>query len=109
MLYEIAQAVAQPDHIVTVTWSDGAIGHINFAPYIAKGGLFSALSDPNYFVKKMRILPNGIGLSWPNDVDFSADGLRYDAFPKEESGEYEEAISPKRKTKSNEETCDRPR
>jgi hypothetical protein len=27
-------------------------------------------------------------LTWPNEVDFSADGLRHDAFPKEQSGEY---------------------
>ena len=35
----------------------------------------------------MRILPGGIGLTWPNEVDFSADGLRHDAFPHEDTGE----------------------
>jgi hypothetical protein len=29
------------------------------------------------------ILRGGIGLTWPNEVDFSADGLPHDAFPDE--------------------------
>ena len=93
MLYEIKRAVAHPNHTVTVTWSDGVQGEVNFAPFIAKGGLFAALQDPEYFVREMRLLRGGIGLEWPNEVDFSADGLRRDAFPKEESGEFEEPIS----------------
>jgi len=90
MLYEIAQAVPHPDHTVTVTWSDGARANVSFAPFLEKGGLFEALKDPDYFVREMRLLPHGIGLAWPNEVDFSADGLRQDAFPAEVTGEIEE-------------------
>jgi hypothetical protein len=93
MLYEIAEAVPHPDHTVTVTWTDGGRGVVNFAPFLAKGGVFAALKDPDYFVREMRILHGGIGLTWPNEVDFSADGLRHDAFPKEQSGEYDEPAS----------------
>jgi hypothetical protein len=92
MLYEIADAVPHPDHTVTVTWADGACGVVSFTPVIKKGGLFAALKDPDYFVREMRILRGGIGLTWPDEVDFSADGLRHDAFPKEQAGEYDEAI-----------------
>jgi hypothetical protein len=84
MLYEITEAVPHPNHTVTVTWADGARGVVNFVPFIAKGGVFAALKDPDYFVREMRILRGGIGLTWPNEVDFSADGLRYDAFPEEQ-------------------------
>jgi hypothetical protein len=87
MLYEIKEAVPHPDHTVTVTWSDGARGVVSFAPFLAKGGVFASLKDPDYFVREMRVLCGGIGLAWPNEVDFSADGLRYDAFPNEASGE----------------------
>ncbi len=91
MLYEIAEAVPHPDHTVTVTWADGARGVVSMTPFLAKGGVFAALEDPDYFVREMRILRGGIGLTWPNEVDFSADGLRRDAFPEEQSGEYDEA------------------
>jgi hypothetical protein len=93
MLYEIAEAVPHPDHTVTVTWADGVRGVVSFAPFLAKGGVFAALKDPDYFVREMRILHGGIGLTWPNEVDFSADGLRHDASPKEQSGKYDEPVS----------------
>jgi hypothetical protein len=87
MLYEISEAVAHPDHTVTVTWTDGARGVVDFTPFIARGELFAALQDPGYFVREMSILRGGIGLTWPNELDFSADGLRQDAFPDEPVGE----------------------
>jgi hypothetical protein len=90
MLYEIAQVVPHRDQTVPVTWSDGARANVRFAPFLEKGGLFDALNDPDYFVREMRLLPHGIGLAWPNEVDFSADGLRQDAFPAEATGEIEE-------------------
>src|SRR5580658_9731433 len=93
MLYEIAQAVPHPDHTVTVTWSDGARADVSFATFLEKGGVFEALRDPDYFVREMRLLRGGIGLTWPNEVDFSADGLRQDAFPTESTGETEEKVT----------------
>ena len=90
MLYEITDAIAKPDYTVTITWGDGARGVVNFRPFIERGELFGALKEPSYFVNKMTILPGGIGLAWPNEVDFSADGLRHDAFPDEQVGEYDE-------------------
>ena len=103
MLHEIQEAVPHPDHTVTVTWTDGAQAKVNFVPFLEKGGVFEALKDPAYFVEKMTVLPGGIGLTWPNEVDFSADGLRQDAFPAEATGEAEEppstATEPERKPK----------
>src|SRR5271168_1928039 len=93
MLYEITEAIPHPDYTVTVTWSDGAREVVSFRAFLARGGVFAALNDPDYFIREMRILGGGIGLTWPNEVDFSADGLRYDAFPKEQSGEYDEAVA----------------
>jgi hypothetical protein len=90
MLYEITNAEAHPDHTVTITWSDGARGVVDFTPFIERGELFAALQEPGYFVREMSILRGGIGLTWPNEVDFSADGLRYDAFPDEQTGEHDE-------------------
>ena len=89
MLYEIRSATPHPDHTVTITWTDGRQGMVNFAPFIARGALFAALAEPGYFVREMRILRGGIGLAWPNELDFSADGLRCDAFPDEPANEFD--------------------
>jgi hypothetical protein len=81
MLYEIVEAIARPDHTVTITWSDGARGVVDFLPIIDRGGWFTPLRDGDYFVANMTILSGGIGLTWPEEMDYSADGLRWDAFP----------------------------
>jgi hypothetical protein len=79
MIHAIVSADARRDHTVSITWADGVCGVVDMVPYIARGGLFAALDDPDNFVQEMRMLPGGIGLTWPDDLDFSADGLRQDA------------------------------
>src|SRR5271169_2692610 len=101
MLYEITDAVARPDHTVSITWSDGARGVVDFTRFIERGGVFAALAGPDYFVREMSILRGGIGLAWPNEVDFSADGLRYDAFPHEQASEYDEPVGASAGTATN--------
>ena len=77
MLYEITNAEPHPDHTVTITWADGVSETVDFRSFIQRGGLFAALRKPDYFVGEMTILRGGIGLTWPNEVDLSADGLRH--------------------------------
>jgi hypothetical protein len=36
----------------------------------------------------MRIATDRLGLEWPDRVDFSADGLRFRAFPDEEEAKF---------------------
>jgi hypothetical protein len=93
MQHQIAAAVPYPDHTVKVTWTDGVTGTVSLTPFLAKGGVFAALQDPTWFVWEMRVMRGGIGLTWPGEVDFSADGLRHDAFPLEHNGEKQGAIA----------------
>jgi hypothetical protein len=88
MLYRIEKAIAHPDHTVTVTWSDGVEAVVDLAPVVAKGKVFTAMQEPGYFVEHMRIADDRLGLEWPNRVDFSADGLRFRAFPAEADDEF---------------------
>ncbi len=88
MLYRIEKAIAHPDHTVTVTWSDGVEAVVDLAPVVAKGKVFAAMQEPHYFVEHMRIAGDRLGLEWPNRVDFSADGLRFRAFPDEAQAEF---------------------
>jgi hypothetical protein len=46
VLYEIVDAVAYPDHTVSITWSDGVRGVVDFLPIIDRGGWFTPLRDP---------------------------------------------------------------
>ena len=88
MLYRINNAVAHRDHTVTVTWSDGVTAAVDLTPVIVKGNVFAPLQDPDYFVGRMQIAADRLGLEWPNRVDFSADGLRFRAFPLEAKTEF---------------------
>jgi hypothetical protein len=80
-LFEIIEAVAHPDHTVAITWSDGVRGTVDFLPIIDRGGWFTPLRDGDYFVTTMQHLPHGAGLTWPEEIDYSADFLRLVAFP----------------------------
>lgn len=93
MLYRIEAATAHPDHTVTVTWSDGVRAVVDLAPVIAEGKAFAAMRQPGFFVEHMRIADDRLGLEWPNRVDFSADGLRFRAFPEEADAEFGSASS----------------
>jgi hypothetical protein len=81
VLYEIVEAVPHADHTVTITWSDGASAEVDFLPIIDRGGWFTPLRDPDYFMATMVLLADGVGLSWPEEPDYSADALRQAAFP----------------------------
>ena len=98
MLYRIEKATAHPDHTVTITWSDGVEAVVDLAPVVAKGKVFAAMQNPNFFVERMRVADDRLGLEWPDRVDFSADGLRFMAFPEEAAEEFggsaDESIAP---------------
>ena len=87
MLYEIAHAEPRPDHTVAITFSDGMSAVVDFSPVIERGELFATLADARFFVREMKVLPGGIGLAWSDELDFSADGLRRDASPREQEVE----------------------
>jgi len=88
MLYRISSAVAHPDYTVTVTWSDGVTAQVDLAPVVAKGNVFAPMQDRGFFVSGMQVAADHLGLEWPNRVDFSADGLRFRAFPEEGEAEF---------------------
>jgi hypothetical protein len=80
-LFGIVAAVASTDHTVAITWSDGVFGVLDFLPIIDRGGWFTPLRDGDYFAATMVLLPDGAGLTWPEEIDYSADFLRRVAFP----------------------------
>jgi hypothetical protein len=79
-LFEIVEAVARPDHVVSITWSDGVRAEVDFLPIIDRGGWFTPLRDGDYFAATMELLADGAGVTWPEEIDYSADFLRMVAF-----------------------------
>jgi hypothetical protein len=80
-MFEIAEAVAHADHTVSIVWSDGVRGSVDFLPIIDRGGWFTPLRDGDFFAAAMIVLSDGAGLTWPEEIDYSADFLRRMAFP----------------------------
>ena len=66
MLYRIANAVSHPNHTVTITWSNSVTADVDLSPVIAKGNVFASVADAAYFVAKMRIGTDRLGLEWPD-------------------------------------------
>jgi hypothetical protein len=70
---------------------------VDLASVVGKGKVFAAMQNPNFFVERMRVADDRLGLEWPDRVDFSADGLRFMAFPEEAEefgGSADESIAP---------------
>ncbi|MFQ5954392.1 MAG: DUF2442 domain-containing protein [Kiloniellales bacterium] len=78
---------ARPDFTVEIEWGDGSRSVVDFAATIDKGGVFAALGDKDFFVKRLSIGGDGDWLSWPGEPDFSSDSLWYRSHPDEEVGE----------------------
>jgi hypothetical protein len=82
-LEEIVKVEPSSDLTVKAIWSDGREAHIDFAPIIDKSPVFSPMRDAEFFVHNARITHTGSALAWSDLLEFSSDGLRYDAFPDE--------------------------
>ena len=59
---------------VWLEFSEGTKGLVDFLPVMARGGIFSPLSDPEFF-NQARIGEGGHSLEWPGELDFCADAL----------------------------------
>jgi hypothetical protein len=78
----ISQVEPLPDFVLRLTFDDGWAGTVDFAPVIAKGGIFAFMDDPAAFAT-VQIGERGRSLVWidpeGDEVDFCADALRMQA------------------------------
>jgi hypothetical protein len=82
-MYEIAQATPNRNFTVTIRWKYGPVTTVDFKPNLAKGGVFAPMADPEVFVGKMYVDPEGYHLGWPEEIDFCADSLWYRTNPED--------------------------
>jgi hypothetical protein len=67
------------DHILELTFADGAVAQLDFRQdVVGRGGIFTPLEDVDYF-KKVRVDPEAKTIAWPNEVDFCPDVLYHRA------------------------------
>jgi hypothetical protein len=75
MLQRIVAARVVSSHKIELTWDDGHIKVVDFAPTIANGGVFAPLADPAFF-SQFTVTQSGRVIVWPGDIDFCVDALR---------------------------------
>jgi hypothetical protein len=80
---EIVQIDPRSDFTIGVAWSDGREAQIDFAPIIDESVIFLQMRSQDFFVRNARIVNAGTAIAWSKMLEFSADGLRYEAFPDE--------------------------
>ena len=77
---DITGAVADPsNHTVTVTWENGATTVSRFDHLLGKG-MFTAFADAAFFTQ-VSVGERGRSLDWPNEIEFCADALWFEAHP----------------------------
>ncbi|MHB1661338.1 MAG: DUF2442 domain-containing protein [bacterium] len=74
MYYDIIEAKHIGDYKVEISFKDGKNGVIDLKNYIKKGGIFSRLSDFNYFMQ-FYIDRDLYVLSWPNGLDVAPETI----------------------------------
>ena len=66
---------------VRLTWADGSTSIARF-DHLAGKGVFAPLADPEFF-GKVVVGPRGRSLEWPDEIDFCADALWFEAHPQD--------------------------
>jgi len=67
---------------LTLAWDDGSSSSKAMASLIGTRRIFKPLADPALFCS-VRIINDGRGLAWGDDIDLCADALWFDAHPEQ--------------------------
>jgi hypothetical protein len=68
----IEQIKYRRDYIYEISFDDGLVADIDFAPYLSRGPVFEHLKDVEFF--KQAVIDGGT-ISWPNGADVSPESL----------------------------------
>jgi hypothetical protein len=74
MYYDLAEIKFLENRKMELTFEDGKKGVVDFESYTKRGGLFSRLTDPQYF-KKAYVDEDWKVLCWPDNLDIAPETL----------------------------------
>ncbi|MCH7919213.1 MAG: DUF2442 domain-containing protein [Planctomycetes bacterium] len=70
MYHDVVEMKCLDDFKLSLTFDDGKTGVLDCKPFIAKGGVFAKLMDPNVFRKASINRDLGIA-TWEDEVDIA--------------------------------------
>ena len=70
-------AIPTDDYSLEAKFDDGTEGKYDLKASILQGGVFSAFSDVEFFIK-VSISKNGDYITWPGEIDIRADTIYWD-------------------------------
>lgn len=82
MLHRIKEVTVEENYKLSIVYENGSSVAVDFTPIIHKGGIFTQLSDRNFFAQ-VAIGQNGRHLQWPDEIEFCADALWLKSHPEE--------------------------
>jgi hypothetical protein len=78
----IVATVPDPNtHTVTLSWANGETTVNSFSHLVGKG-VFAGFRDPAFFAQA-HVGERGRSLEWPDEIDFCADALWFEAHPED--------------------------
>ena len=70
MYHDVVEMKCLDDFKLSLTFDDGKTGVLDCKPFIAKGGVFAKLMDPNVFRKASINRDLGV-VTWEDEVDIA--------------------------------------
>lgn len=80
MPYTISSLTVENNYKLHLIYSNGKMVVVDFTPIIKQGGVFAALSEPDFFYQ-VKLGESGRYIEWPGGLDFCADALWFEAHP----------------------------
>lgn len=87
MQYRLIELAVDGPTTLALTWQDGRSARIDFADNIDRGGVCAPLANPEFFATA-HLVDDGFAVGWSDAIEFSADSLRYRAFPDDYTRDY---------------------
>ena len=74
-------AVRGKPYVLRLIWTDGRVTIVDMSGTVHRLKAFAPLRDPRVF-RKVRVISEGLGVGWANDLDYSARSLQMLLRPK---------------------------
>lgn len=68
-------AVRGKSYVLRIVWGDGRTDTVDMAGVVHRLKAFAPLREPSLF-RKVRVITEGLGIGWDNDLDYAARSLR---------------------------------